>query len=323
MLVARLVRRRATAAWRRPAASEPALPGAAGTAAAGQPTPPTAAPDHEPGPPVSLLARGAAIFAGPHRRGLTGYGVRTALGAAALDRVRIRLAKLPRTHGRAAHRHRLRHPPRPADRPRARRAHRRRHQLGRRRPRRGRRRPGRRHRRRAGRGRRAAARTSAPGTAPTSSPATTSTTPASRSGSPRSTRLGMRPLRNERLELGRASTWPASTTWPAATSGDGPDFAAALGDRDPSRPVVLLAHQPVLVAGRRPPRRRPAALRPHPRRPDGAVQPDRRAWSSRSSPGSARSTAPRSTSPTAPASGAHPSASARRRRSPWSNSAPV
>ena len=29
--------------------------------------------------------------------------------------------------------------------------------------------------------------------------------------------------------------------------GDGPDFGAALAGRDPSRPVVLLAHQPVQV----------------------------------------------------------------------------
>ena len=28
---------------------------------------------------------------------------------------------------------------------------------------------------------------------------------------------------------------------------DPPDYAAALGDRDPTRPVVLLAHQPVQV----------------------------------------------------------------------------
>ena len=43
-----------------------------------------------------LLARGAAIFAGLTAAGLTGYGVRTALGPPRLDRVQIPLAKLPR-----------------------------------------------------------------------------------------------------------------------------------------------------------------------------------------------------------------------------------
>jgi predicted MPP superfamily phosphohydrolase len=43
-----------------------------------------------------LLARGAAIFAGLTAAGITGYGVRTALGGPRLDRVQIPLAKLPR-----------------------------------------------------------------------------------------------------------------------------------------------------------------------------------------------------------------------------------
>ncbi|MFG1607055.1 metallophosphoesterase [Actinoplanes sp. NPDC049265] len=43
-----------------------------------------------------LLARGAAIFAGLTAASVTGYGVRTALGGPRLDRVRIPLAKLPR-----------------------------------------------------------------------------------------------------------------------------------------------------------------------------------------------------------------------------------
>ena len=78
----------------------------------------------------------------------------------------------------------------------------------------------------------------------------------------------------------------------AAASATGPDFAAALGDRDPCRPGGA-ARPP---AGRRPheaaaARRRPAAVRAHPRRADGAVQPGRPAASSRWSAGSARSTA--------------------------------
>jgi uncharacterized protein len=43
-----------------------------------------------------LLARGAAIFAGLTATGVTGYGVRTALGPPRLDRVQIPLARLPR-----------------------------------------------------------------------------------------------------------------------------------------------------------------------------------------------------------------------------------
>jgi predicted MPP superfamily phosphohydrolase len=44
-----------------------------------------------------VLARGAAIFAGLTATGITGYGVRTALGPPQLDRVQIPLAKLPRS----------------------------------------------------------------------------------------------------------------------------------------------------------------------------------------------------------------------------------
>ncbi|MGN9775134.1 metallophosphoesterase [Micromonospora sp. H33] len=96
MLVTRLVlRRRVVAAEPAAAAPEPALVGAAGPA-----DPPAAAavgqPDHDPARRL-LLARGAAIFAGLTATGLTGYGVRTALGPPQLDRVRIPLAKLPRS----------------------------------------------------------------------------------------------------------------------------------------------------------------------------------------------------------------------------------
>ncbi|PZF96985.1 metallophosphoesterase [Micromonospora deserti] len=96
MLVARLVlRRRVAAAEPTTAAPEPVLVGAAGPA-----DPPAAdvvaQPDHDPSRRL-LLARGAAIFAGLTATGITGYGVRTALGPPQLDRVRIPLAKLPRS----------------------------------------------------------------------------------------------------------------------------------------------------------------------------------------------------------------------------------
>ncbi|MEV6811659.1 metallophosphoesterase [Micromonospora sp. NPDC051296] len=110
MLVTRLVLRRRTAV----AAPEPVLvgpasptapgPSTAGPAAPGPTTddpadPPAAGavgPDHDPGRRL-LLARGAAIFAGLTATGLVGYGVRTAMGPPQLDRVQIPLAKLPRS----------------------------------------------------------------------------------------------------------------------------------------------------------------------------------------------------------------------------------
>ncbi|MDO3705593.1 metallophosphoesterase [Micromonospora sp. C28SCA-DRY-2] len=96
MLVTKLVlRRRVVAAEPTAAAPEPALVGAAGPA-----DPPAAGavgqPDHDPSRRL-LLARGAAIFAGLTATGLTGYGIRTALGPPQLDRVQIPLAKLPRS----------------------------------------------------------------------------------------------------------------------------------------------------------------------------------------------------------------------------------
>ncbi|MEV4197352.1 metallophosphoesterase [Micromonospora globbae] len=96
MLVARLVlRRRAVTAEPTAAAPEPVLVGAAGPA--DPPAVDAVAPDdHDPSRRL-LLARGAAIFAGLTAVGVTGYGVRTALGPPQLDRVRIPLAKLPRS----------------------------------------------------------------------------------------------------------------------------------------------------------------------------------------------------------------------------------
>ncbi|SCE81657.1 metallophosphoesterase [Micromonospora chokoriensis] len=95
MLVTRLVlRRRVIAAEPTAAAPEPVLVGAAGPTdppAAGA----VAAPDHDPARRL-LLARSAAIFAGLTATATVGYGVRTALGPPRLDRVQIPLAKLPR-----------------------------------------------------------------------------------------------------------------------------------------------------------------------------------------------------------------------------------
>ncbi|XBP92636.1 metallophosphoesterase [Micromonospora sp. CCTCC AA 2012012] len=74
----------------------------AGTAGPADPPPAAPAgaaadqPDHDPSRRL-LLARGAAIFAGLTAAGVTGYGVRTAMGPPQLDRVRIPLAKLPRS----------------------------------------------------------------------------------------------------------------------------------------------------------------------------------------------------------------------------------
>jgi predicted MPP superfamily phosphohydrolase len=57
-------------------------------------------------------------------------------------------------------------------------------------------------------------------------------------------RLGVRPLRNERLEIGGLDLAGVNDLGGSAV-GDGPDFAKALSDRDRTRPVVLMAHQPV------------------------------------------------------------------------------
>jgi predicted MPP superfamily phosphohydrolase len=120
MLAAKLVlRRRPTRPVAEPAPepTQPALVGAAEPAMAsealgaaspaGPPAPPAAPPGpsappavpepgHDPGRRL-LLARGAAIFAGLTAAGITGYGVRSALGPPRLDRVQIPLAKLPRS----------------------------------------------------------------------------------------------------------------------------------------------------------------------------------------------------------------------------------
>jgi predicted MPP superfamily phosphohydrolase len=65
-------------------------------------------------------------------------------------------------------------------------------------------------------------------------------------------RLGLRVLQNERLEidgldLAGVNDLAAGDMGARGEPAVGPDFEAALGDRDPARPVVLMAHQPVQV----------------------------------------------------------------------------
>ncbi|GIH93035.1 membrane protein [Planobispora siamensis] len=60
--------------------------------------------------------------------------------------------------------------------------------------------------------------------------------------------LGIRPLRNERVEIAHAGAvldLAGVNDVTGATVDDGPDFERALGGRDRSRSTVLLAHQPV------------------------------------------------------------------------------
>jgi predicted MPP superfamily phosphohydrolase len=59
-------------------------------------------------------------------------------------------------------------------------------------------------------------------------------------------RLGVRPLRNERIELDGLDLAGVNDLG-GTEFGDGPDFARALGDRDTTRPVVLMAHQPIVA----------------------------------------------------------------------------
>lgn len=59
-------------------------------------------------------------------------------------------------------------------------------------------------------------------------------------------RLGLHPLENARTEL-PAFDLAGVNDLAGESEGQGPDFARALGDRDTSRAVVLLAHQPVQI----------------------------------------------------------------------------
>ncbi|MGW0731110.1 metallophosphoesterase [Streptomyces sp. NPDC002851] len=58
--------------------------------------------------------------------------------------------------------------------------------------------------------------------------------------------LGMRPLENARVEIGDLDLAGVNDVT-GEREGHGPDFAKALGDRDPARASVLLAHQPVVI----------------------------------------------------------------------------
>ena len=59
-------------------------------------------------------------------------------------------------------------------------------------------------------------------------------------------RLGLRPLENDRTELAHFDLAGVNDV-AGESEGQGPDFAKALGDRDPARACVLLAHQPVQI----------------------------------------------------------------------------
>jgi predicted MPP superfamily phosphohydrolase/heme exporter protein D len=59
------------------------------------------------------------------------------------------------------------------------------------------------------------------------------------------TRLGLRPLRNERVALPEGIDLAGVNDVVGERYGDGPDFAAALDGRDPDKAVVLLSHQPI------------------------------------------------------------------------------
>jgi predicted MPP superfamily phosphohydrolase len=60
--------------------------------------------------------------------------------------------------------------------------------------------------------------------------------------------LGMKPLRNDRVELPGGLDLAGVNDVTGETYGDGPDYAKALDGRDPAKPVVLLAHQPIQVS---------------------------------------------------------------------------
>ncbi|MFJ4869024.1 metallophosphoesterase [Streptomyces sp. NPDC088757] len=59
--------------------------------------------------------------------------------------------------------------------------------------------------------------------------------------------LGLRPLRNERLEIPAGFDLAGVDDVAGESEGRGPDFGRALGDRDRARAAVLLAHQPIVV----------------------------------------------------------------------------
>jgi predicted MPP superfamily phosphohydrolase len=58
--------------------------------------------------------------------------------------------------------------------------------------------------------------------------------------------LGVRPLRNQRVEMGGLDLAGVNDL-NGTDFGDAPDFGKALGNRDTTRPVILMAHQPIAV----------------------------------------------------------------------------
>ncbi|MFF8598525.1 metallophosphoesterase [Streptomyces sp. NPDC015232] len=59
--------------------------------------------------------------------------------------------------------------------------------------------------------------------------------------------LGLRPLRNARVEIGAGFDLAGVDDVAGEREGRGPDFGRALGDRDRARTAVLLAHQPIVI----------------------------------------------------------------------------
>ncbi|MEU3482624.1 metallophosphoesterase [Streptomyces sp. NPDC033754] len=59
--------------------------------------------------------------------------------------------------------------------------------------------------------------------------------------------LGLRPLRNERVEIAAGFDLAGVDDVAGESEGQGPDFGRALGDRDRARAAVLLAHQPIVI----------------------------------------------------------------------------
>ncbi|MET8508894.1 metallophosphoesterase [Streptomyces sp. NPDC004787] len=59
--------------------------------------------------------------------------------------------------------------------------------------------------------------------------------------------LGLRPLRNARVEIGAGFDLAGVDDVAGEREGQGPDFGKALGDRDRARTAVLLTHQPIVI----------------------------------------------------------------------------
>ncbi|MFB7587917.1 metallophosphoesterase [Streptomyces sp. NPDC056169] len=59
--------------------------------------------------------------------------------------------------------------------------------------------------------------------------------------------LGLRPLRNERVEIAAGFDLAGVDDVAGESEGQGPDFGRSLGDRDRARAAVLLAHQPIVI----------------------------------------------------------------------------